>query len=31
MLSKERVDRKLKVLNDPAHQESHKRWLKLPS
>ena len=31
MLSKERVDRKLKELNDPSHQESHKRWLKLPS
>lgn len=31
MLSKERVDRKLKELNDPSHQETHKRWLKLPS
>lgn len=31
MLSKERVDKKLRELSDPAFQESHKRWLKLPS
>lgn len=31
MLSKDRVDKKLKELNDPSHQEAHKRWLRLPS
>lgn len=31
LLSKERVDKKLRELNDPSFQENHKRWLKLPS
>lgn len=31
LLSSERVDRKLKELNDPCFQESHKRWLRLPT
>lgn len=31
LLAKEKVDRKLKELSDPAHQETHKRWVKLPS
>lgn len=31
LLSKDRVDRKLKELSDPSHMDSHKRWLKLPT
>jgi hypothetical protein len=31
LLAQEKVDKKLKELSDPAHQETHKRWLKLPS
>lgn len=31
LLAREKVGRKLRELSDPAHQEGHKRWLKLPS
>lgn len=31
LLSKDRVDKKMKELQDPSFQQVHKRWLKLPS
>ena len=31
LLDKERLDRRIKELSHPSFQETHKRWLKIPS